>query len=915
MLDFLNKQDFCVKSKKGKILLLFLAFAVPFLIVVLALMALHITPFGDNTIMISDGSAAYLPMLSYLKRMFSGSEGILYSFKNGLGGNEFTELIFGWINPTFLLSLFGSLETLPTVYTWIVAVNLSLSGISMYLFLSQVFGWKFSNLLFSTSYALIGFSVVNSFQLIFYSGVHMLPLMALGLYRILRGKSPLVYILSLGYCILANFFFGYILCIASVVFFLIYMAEHAPELKGKKKKIFLNYTISSLFSGLLPAFALLPALKAISGDGRMNQTALSEFSLSENMPFIQIFTKLITGANSIEEIQKGQPNIFCGILVTALVILFFMNRNIGKRHKIAAGAAAGFYFITFYITALSYVMQGFSHTNWFPYRYSFVLSFLLIFMAAEEYQYLPELTVKETEKCGGILLIAAVLVFSQRYEYITASLVLLDLILLLFIWFGFILYKKDPDKSPERLLAVIILLFVSGNQYANFAVSIGKMIDFSETMKHYQSDIVTAGSITAAVTVTDTSFYRMENEYSRGTVANHDSYLYNYQNAGFYSPMQKRFIPVNIGRLGMPYYSYGNFYATGIPAAVDSLFGIRYVISQRDLTEEKQYVKKLSMDDTSLYINDNALSVGIIGTESLDTIVLGDNAFENLNAVWKGLTGKSESLFTLETNVHFQVCNAFEHLETTSEKLRNPLSDEDSQDGSTSGSDVSIDYSFVAQRDGPVYLFDRTVFTTGVGLGHESMEYLGTYRKGDTVTGKYNRLSGVFLTKTSFEGFCSNLTFAYADNDVLADYSAVLKSRDISVEKASERILTGIVTAAETENRLFFTIPYDEGWTCYIDGEKADIAKSCGCFMTVAVPAGTHTYEMRFFPAWMKAGIIISIVSLAACVVYLILFNKYTQKEEPVTENEPSSDDTAETERTDALPETVSEVLTKEAAT
>ena len=133
------------------------------------------------------------------------------------------------------------------------------------------------------------------------------------------------------------------------------------------------------------------------------------------------------------ELVYGMPNIFCGILVVALVILYFMNKRIDVKYRRAAGIVLGLYLLTFYIHAFTLVMHGGTHTNWFPYRYSYVFSFLLICLAVEEFRYIPVLTVEETKKGGAVLLIAALIVFGTSYEFITGGMVVLDFLLLLCI--------------------------------------------------------------------------------------------------------------------------------------------------------------------------------------------------------------------------------------------------------------------------------------------------------------------------------------------------------------------------------------------------------------------------------------------------------------------------------------------------
>ena len=118
----------------------------------------------------------------------------------------------------------------------------------------------------------------------------------------------------------------------------------------------------------------------------MNQTSILDYTMAENMSIGEFFSKFFIGANNTSELVDGKANIFCGSLVLFLVIAFFIDRSNTKRKKLIYGIPLFFYFLTFYIRALSMIVQGFSTTNWLVnFRYSYVFSFLMILIAFEEF--------------------------------------------------------------------------------------------------------------------------------------------------------------------------------------------------------------------------------------------------------------------------------------------------------------------------------------------------------------------------------------------------------------------------------------------------------------------------------------------------------------------------------------------------
>ena len=261
--------------------------------------------------------------------------------------------------------------------------------------------------------------------------------------------------------------------------------------------------------------------------------------------------------------------------------------------------------------------------------------------------------------------------------------------------------------------------------------------------------------------------------------------------------------------------------------------------------------------------------------------------FENLNQTWAAISGGDTPLFFEESEIIFTACNITDPLTLSREEAAAIVASRDSslsesasdfQTASAEEEDVpffkeqpeninSIKYTWVAQRDGAVYCYNASGMAEDRGNILPSLLYQGYYHKGDTITG-YLPISGSLVTQYLLEEVAGRFRAAYADNDALHELAAIVKERPCTIEKVKERHLRGEFTA-EVRQKLMFTIPYDEGWTCYIDGEKVPINMVLGVFMAVDAPEGTHNYEMKFFPVGMKIGIGISAAALLFTMVYV----------------------------------------------
>ena len=77
----------------------------------------------------------------------------------------------------------------------------------------------------------------------------------------------------------------------------------------------------------------------------------------------------------------GLPNLYCGIFPMALAMLFLLIRQVKIRDKICCVVLLLFFMSSFIIRQLDYIWHGFHFTNQIPYRFSFLFSFVLLYMA------------------------------------------------------------------------------------------------------------------------------------------------------------------------------------------------------------------------------------------------------------------------------------------------------------------------------------------------------------------------------------------------------------------------------------------------------------------------------------------------------------------------------------------------------
>ena len=101
------------------------------------------------------------------------------------------------------------------------------------------------------------------------------------------------------------------------------------------------------------------------------------------------------------------------------------------------------------------------------------------------------------------------------------------------------------------------------------------------------------------------------------------------------------------------------------------------------------------------------------------------------------------------------------------------------------------------------------------------------------------------------------------DENLFREQYEKLADEPLELTSFSDRKISGTITAL-SDGVLYLSIPYEKGWTVYIDGKKTDTFRVFGAMTGVKVAAGEHTVKLEYTPEGFVPGIIISGTALIA---------------------------------------------------
>lgn len=845
-------------NKYKKVMIYLGAFLFPVFLMILYAAIIGIHPFGDTTMLTYDSNNQYVDYLAYFKTIFKGNNNFIYTFSKNLGGDMVGFSAYYLLSPLNLILLFFPNAMLPDAMLLIVIIKIGLCGLTNCYYLVNKYGNKWSVLVFTTSYALCGYTMAYYWNVMWLEGVVLLPLMALGIEKIfINSKKGFLYIFSLTSALITNYYIGYMLCIYSVIYCfytLILSTNKIVDVKKYKKEI-IRYVFASLLSAGLSSFVLIPTFASLQG-GKAKFT-LSTLEFKRNFEFIDVFSKLFGNTADYSQMRGGLPNIFCGILIVVLLILYFVNSKIKLRDKFASIGILGILLVCFYVKALNLIWHGFNTPAWYPYRYSFVFIFTMIFLAYKSF-----IEIKEGIRTYHFFITAVTItvgmfiLVKRGYEFLDIKYVYLGIVLLLS--FTILLYGLKKHSKFKYIIIPMISVFVIVDLSLN-ALS---------NMKDFRLDYVTADGFEDYINCTqpvvdevldnDLSFYRMEKTFYRKL---NDPMQFNYNGLSHFSSSEKQFVKDFIGKLGFRNYGSWAAYQSGSTVSADSLLGVKYLLSKEEL--DKPYELLFKKNGISVYKNPFALPIGFsVNGIELPDIKDEENVFDFQDAIWKTATGdSSENVFTVAEIIESGMINLDMKTSENTVKYEKIKSDKDAY----------VTYKIEAKNNNMLYVYMSAptsqiaeIFVNGQSYG----AYFDTFRWYALPIGEFDIGEIVEIKiKLGSDSLEIGHPYFYHENiEVLKNVYSKLSEDTCELEEISSSHLKGQVEMKSVNQYLLLTIPCEKNWKITVDGNLIEAKEAFGALTAISVPMGKHVIECKYVPEGIYVGMGITIVSLLAVV-------------------------------------------------
>ena len=847
-------------------------------------------PFGSITVMRMDLYHQYGPLFAELYDRIVEHKSLLYSWITG-GGSSFLGNYLNYLSSplSFLIFLFDK-EDISYAITFIVALKCILSATSFSYYLKKSFN-KDNYFLsaFGILYAFSAYFLAYYWNVMWLDAMIMLPLIALGIEKIFKTGDIKLYTVSLVILFFANYYMGYMCCIFAVLYFFVCFIntysndgklnenavyEKKYSTKALMNNVFINrgvkFAFASIIAALICAITLVPVFMILKNSsatsGTFPQTFKSYFDLLDLITshFALLETTIRSSGDNV------LPNIYTGILTFILLPLFLVNNKIKLKEKATYVVLIIFFVFCFNNNCAEYIWHAFHFPNDLPYRYSYMYSFIIAVMGYKTILNFKGIKVKDIAYTG--LAIISFVIICQKFltNKMTNSTIYATIIFVA-LWCGFLFLLKNKN-AQKKTVSFVLVTFILCETIISSIVG----LPLNQDNKNYKENYKTYTDAINYIDNKDSGFYRTELCYLNTRM---DPAYYGYNGISVFSSMAYESYSQLQSSLGMQSNKVNSYtYNTQTPV-YNMMFNIKYLIqTDVSLAPSSNLYKKIyttSDKKSNVYESKYNLPIAYCVNSKIDDWVTDEgNPFEIQSDFVKLATGYS---------------NVFKPVEYNSTDFDAVSGDDVTENGTywLEKSDSSSNYgtetvSLSPTIDGNLYLYVKssdlktiTVNSEKVSDITQSMEDayildLGYHNKGDEVLVSLDA-SKMESESTSFDFYCYT-----ADDTVVKNMYNSLAGNSLNVESYSDTTIKGTVKAKEN-CYLYSSIPYDDGWSVYVDGKKAETFEIGGTLLAIELTPGQHKIEYKYFPVGFLYGIIISAVTVfGLCGFYI--YNKSSLK-------------------------------------
>lgn len=817
-------------------------------------------PFGSASVIFSDMHAQVTAFYYQLYDGIINNQGLFLDLHTGLGTNFLATIIYYIASPFSLLALFFERSSIYQVVNIIVFLKMILSGFTALIFFNKFFPKVKSlpKVLFSLLYAFSSYSLLHFQITAWIDAMYLFPLLLIGLKKILDLENSKYYIIVLTLALITSFYISLMIVVFVLLSATIYLWYYQE--KGKRKEAIMRLGISTILSIGLSSFVLLPVMSQIFVSARagfnLDSLIYSNFGpITDKLHFFLMSAiPLAISLSMFSHFKKEKKNILFFLILLTLMLIPVVIEPVNKMWHLGSYA-------------------------FFPLRFGFIPIFLILIMGMYAITLNQEKVLeKEKGKIGisittvivsAIFIVTSTIYFYDDIQRLLDGLTISENKILALVLYGqaffvFVstLWVYYNNNQKRNFLWVLLLSLALVHIECSAFLHIGMDFDQERLMGQYKNM---------------NALYQNEKLDHTYGLKNLDTDLFDnygavssFKSIGHFTSLTNRDVIRSIKRLGynstwMKMSSYGS------NPLVDYFLGNRYMLSKKRV--EKPFYKAIDqVGDYYIYESILPMSHGYMIDHDIN-LTKAKNSFVATNMLYQSLTGSKNDIFSITNQDEFTLTNLEKkdnHYTKIDAKIDGVLSTNVTVSGEkrlylevlTSLNNIE-NYSLFETFS--LYVNDKLVLENLITEEENGSIDLGTFED--------EKVKIELRVHKNIE--LSTLAVGQFDLAKMEEVSlnSVLPSSMVS---KSNQALFSINTEKGT---LVLPYHYLEGYQIKVDGIPQKITSVLGNFLGVEVEKGVHQIELTYIPKGLSTGILITIISILAMILFLFFdeIEKFSQ--------------------------------------
>ncbi|MBE6925674.1 MAG: hypothetical protein E7461_02410 [Ruminococcaceae bacterium] len=864
---------------------LLMAFLLPFLGMTALMVVCQYVPFGVGSFLYSDAYHQYYPFFVEMREAILSGKGLQWTWSVGLGLDYLGLFAYYLASPLNWLSVLLPESMTLAYFTFLIPIKLGFAGLFFALFLKKVFSrndWSIA--LFGAFYATCAWALGYLWNIMWLDTFALLPLVILGMFSLLEKRKFVLYTLALFSAVVINYYIGFFVCI---FVFLTFICYEICRFKGFKK-LFIDLALMAAFSILALCMTLvltLPAYMALQNTHSSVNTFPTDFRLNmvTEHTFAGLLEAMAKSAGNMNggispTFKEGLPNLYSGICTIVLAFLMLSSKEVKLREKFCSVLLLVFFLLSFAIRQLDYIWHGFHFTNMIPYRFSFLFSFVILFMAYRAF------TLWETFRPGQIALaavLAVVLVFLSEKSSETVY------ILINFIFIGLytavLLYRTIPVKATKKVKKDALLQMREERQKLCARALAGVMVvelilnfvvfgmNFGGTnISYYPKGKENSKQAIALMKELekDNLFYRAETTHTQSL---NDGALNGYN--GITTFTSSAFVGVTEFMQALGYGAKDNYnrYCYEEASPVANLFlNLKYMIERDGYVEENSYFDEVARFDKVALLENNAyLPLGFLANSELANLEfpITGNRFTFQNNLVAAATGV-ENVFSSTNNLKITAGSGV----TVSNVYSSGYCSYNAKSGG------SVTYTYTPEEEGffcvNIHQGKRNNFSVrknGSFLYNDSYSLPQMISVADVKPG--DKIEIVFTVKAG-ESSTISLDNGILDEEKFRQAHSILNASTLSLTEFENTRISGTIDC-NRDGLMYTSIPQNGNWIATVDGKQVETVRIGGAMLGIHLSEGQHNVEFVYQNDAFRAGACMTVIS------FLIFGGLYLGKYKP----------------------------------